>query len=228
MKPHDAETPGKGVIIDFDFAAMDGSRLLFETAQQFLKRLDDIGLDRVTEAKYLAGRDYLDGLTAYFALVKTKKTPQKAARELAAAFAAALVRQVPESITVAFRNFVKALSDRGVRVVLATRANIEAVKPAFEPMLGESVVLHQEASPCYGGVNWDSWRRACVANGLSRPSTIAVTGSGHGVKSALVAGMGSIAVAREHVAYQDFGGADQVVTELSAPTARQVLEVLRV
>ena len=59
-------------------------------------------------------------------------------------------------------------------------------------------------------------------------STIAVTGSGFGVKSALVAGMGSMAVVNDRVAYQDFGGADDVVNELSGVTARRLLEILRV
>ena len=64
-------------------------------------------------------------------------------------------------------------------------------------------------------------------NKLRNFSTIAVTGSGFGVKSALVAGLGSVAVTSPHVAYQDFGGADEVVEELSAPTARRLLEVFR-
>ena len=40
--------------------------------------------------------------------------------------------------------------------------------------------------------------------------------------------MGSIAVTSPHVAYQDFGGADDVVKELNAAAARTVLEILRV
>ena len=48
------------------------------------------------------------------------------------------------------------------------------------------------------------------------------------MKSALIAGMGSMAVVNDHVAYQDFGGADDVVRELSGPTARRLLEVFRI
>ena len=76
-------------------------------------------------------------------------------------------------------------------------------------------------------MKWDAWRRACVANRLRHLSTVAVTGSGFGVKSALIAGMGSMAVVNDHVAWQDFGGADEVVSELSGPTARRLLEVFR-
>ena len=218
----------KGVVIEFDFAAMNGAQLLFNTAKSYLKRLDDIPLDKTYEARYLAGSDCAEGLARLFAVVKTKKTPPKAARELTAAFAAALNDAVPAAVTAAFRNFVKALADRDVAVVIATRAELDVVKPAFESLLGERVFLCQEDSSCYGTAKGESWRRACRLAGVRQAATIVVTGSGYGVKSALMTGMGSVAVVNEHVAYQDFGGADVVINELSGKTAKKVLEVLRV
>ena len=114
-----------------------------------------------------------------------------------------------------------------MKVIIATRADIEAVRPAFEPILGESAMLFHEESPCYGAVKWDSWRRICVMTGMSRPATIAIVGSGISVKSALLAGIGSVAVVNERVAYQDFTGADAIVSELSGTTAKKVLSVFR-
>ena len=217
----------RGVIVEFDFAAMNGAELLFETTRKFLADLDGIPFDAMAEARYLAGGNYQGGLAELFAIIKTKKTAQKAARDLAAAFNAALTEAVPSAVTPAFRNFVKVLSDRGVRVVISTRADVAAVRMAFAQILSGDVVLYQETSPCYGSVKWDAWRRACVANRLRHLSTVVVTGSGFGVKSALIAGMGSMAVLNDHVAWQDFGGANEVVSELSGPTARRLLEVFR-
>ena len=217
----------RGVIVEFDFAAMNGAELLFETTRKFLADLDGIPFDAITEARYLAGGNYQGGLSELFSVVKTKKTAQKAARDLAAAFNAALTEAVPSAVSPSFRNFVKVLSDRGVRVVIATRADVAAVRMAFAQILSGDVVLYQETSTCYGSVKWDAWRRACVANRLRHLNAVAVTGSGFGVKSALVAGMGSMAVVNDHVAWQDFGGADEVVEELSAPAARRLLEVFR-
>ena len=54
----------------------------------------------------------------------------------------------------------------------------------------------------------------------------AVTGSGLGVKSALVAGMRSVAVMNDRVAYQDFGGAGEIVDGLSAKAAKRILAVM--
>jgi len=44
----------------------------------------------------------------------------------------------------------------------------------------------------------------------------------------LLSGMASVAVVHEHVAYQDFGGADEVVKTLDAAAAKKVLALLKV
>ena len=214
---------GRGVVIDFDFAVMDGAELLFRTAKRFLEGLDNIPFDASLEVRYLAGRTYMDGLTRLFALAKTKKTAQKASRDLAAAFADAVTAAAPAAVGVPFRNFVKALVDAGFAVAIATRADLDAVRPAFESVLGEKVILYREESDGYGFPTWESWRRACIALEMKHASVRAVAGSGFGVKTALVAGMRSIAVVNDRVAYQDFGGADEVVDELSGKSAKKFL-----
>jgi phosphoglycolate phosphatase-like HAD superfamily hydrolase len=222
-----AESVKKGVIVEFDFAAMDGAGLLFDVTKRFLAALDKIPFDERVEAQYLAGGNYQGALAEYFAVVKTKKLAAKAAKDLSAAFVSALNEAVPKSITQGFRKFVQTIAAKGVKIVISTRADVETVRPAFAGLLGDDVVLFQETSSTYGSVKWDAWRRACAMNKLRNFSTIAVTGSGFGVKSALVAGMGSVAVTSPHVAYQDFGGADEVVSELNAAAAKTILEILR-
>ena len=214
---------GRGVVIEFDFAAMNGAELLFGTTKRFLGGLDKIDFDEALEARYLAGRTYLDGLTRFFASVRTKKTAQKAARDLAAAFAAAVTEAVPKAVTAQFRNFIKALTDADLAVAIATRADIEEVRPAFEPLLGERVILYHEESEAYGFATWEDWRRACIALEMKHAMVRAVSGSGFGVKAALVAGLKSVAVINDRVAWQDFGGAGEVLDELSGKTAKRFL-----
>ena len=213
----------RGVVIEFDFAAMNGAELLFRTTKEFLRSLDRIPFDESLEARYLAGRTYADGLARLFAQVKTKKTAPKAARELAAAFASAVAGAVPAAVGVPFRNFVKAFVDAGFSVAIATRADLDAVRPAFESVLGENVILYREESDGYGFPTWESWRRACMALEMKHAAVLAISGSGVGVKSALVAGMRSMAVVNDRVAYQDFGGASEVADELSGKSARKFL-----
>ena len=220
----------KGVIVEYDFTALDGAGILFDTAKRFLKDLDGIKLDRPTEIRHLAGKGFQDGLQSLFSAVKTKKTAAKAARDLEAAFNSEVGSHVAEGLTTGFRNFIKARTEKDVKVVIVTRADVgdEAVKAAFAPILGEKVVLHHETSAQYGFCKWESWRQAGRAIRLRNASCIAVTGSGFGVKSALLAGMGSLAVEGERVAYQDFGGADAIVARLDAAAARKALAILRI
>ena len=58
--------------------------------------------------------------------------------------------------------------------------------------------------------------------------TAAVTGSGFGVKAALVAGMSALGVTNKRVEWQDFGGADDVVASLDRNAADIVLKMLKV
>ena len=223
-----ADQVKKGVILEFDFTVIDGARLLFDTAVTFMKELDGISFDRRTEAQYLVGRELEDGLRDFFAAVKTKKTPQKAARDLATAFKKALDAAVPTAITPGFKNFVKALLDRDVTLVVTTRAEPELVKQAFAGLGDEEhIVIYPETSTCYGTPRGDSWRRACIDTHIRYQSAIAVTGSSAGVKAALMSGMGSIAVPHDHVAYQDFGGADAEIADFNAAAAKRAIALLR-
>ena len=134
-----------------------------------------------------------------------------------------MTKAAPEAIGQPLRNFVKTLRDAGVTVAIATRADLEAVRPAFESAFGEDIVLYHEESDGYGFAPWDALRRACMAMEIKHAFVRSVTGSGFGVKAALLAGMKSVAVVRDRVAYQDFGGANAVVDELSGRTAKTVL-----
>lgn len=219
----------KGVIIEYDFTGIGGADILFETTRAFLKDLDSIPFDANIEARYLAGGNYQGALAGYFAVVKTKKTAAKAARDLATAFDKAVTKAVPDALPPSFRNFIKTLADKGLTVIISTHADIgdKKVQGTFAPILTDKVRLYHETAATYGSVKWDAWKRACVENGLVSFSTVAVTGSGFGVKSALVAGLASVAVTNARVAYQDFSGADAVVTELNSATAKRILEALR-
>jgi len=217
----------KGVIIEFDFAVMNGAKLLYDAAEKVLSD-NDIAFNARVEAQYLAGGNCQGALTDYFNVVKTKKTPAKAAKDISEAFVKALTAAVPDALGASFVNFVKTLSAKGVKTVIATRADLETVKSAFACVVDENVSFFQETFQVYGSVKWDAWRRACASNKLYNFTSVALAGSGYSVKSALVAGLGVIAVLNDRVAYQDFGGADDVVETVDAKLADKVLSMLKV
>jgi len=215
----------RGVVVEFDFTVVDGSQLLFETARKVLEA-KGIDLTLKLEAMHLVGGNYQGGLAELFGVLGKKCDPAATARDLSDAFAKALTASVAGAVTSGFKAFVNALTEKDIKVVIATRADIEAIKPAFAEFDPEKVVLYAEPSMTYGNCKWDAWRRAYSQNGLVDVLTVAVSGSGAGVKAALVAGMGAVAVIHDHVAYQDFGGADFATDVVNAKLADEVLRML--
>lgn len=214
----------KGAIIEFDFTAMDGADILFDTAKALLKGVG-VELDAHLEAVHLAGGNYHGGLIELFEKVGCNGDAASLARELNAAFNAKVAEKAPAAVTQAFRSFVKTLLDKGVKVVVATRGDAPALAAAIDD---ERVVVYAETSPTYGSCKWDVWKRACRMNGLHEMLTAAISGSGFGVKAALVAGMSALGVVNDRVAWQDFGGADDVVDALDKKAAEAVLRMLKV
>jgi len=215
----------RGVVVEFDFTALDGAQILFDTAKRVLADRD-VTLTVKMEAKHLLGGNCQGALAELFAAQDVQQDAGAAAKELGEAFAQALAEAAPAAVTADFMAFVKTLTDRGLKVVIATRADVEALRPLFADFDAERVVLYAEPSTTYGNCKWDAWRRAYTQNGLVDVLTAAVTGSGKGVKSALVAGLCVAGVVYPHTAWQDFGGADVVAEKLDAALAKDVLRML--
>lgn len=215
---------GKGVVVEFDFAVLNGADILFETASGILKGYG-VTLDSRLEALHLAGGNYQGALAELFAKVECDADPATVARELHAAFNAVVSDKAAEAVTPAFKSFIAALQEKDVKVVVATRGDAAALAQAID---NEQVAVHAEMSSTYGSCKWDAWKRACRLNGLHEMLTTAVTGSGFGVKAALVAGMSALGVANKRVEWQDFGGADYIVDALDKKAADIVLKMLKV
>lgn len=214
----------KGAIIEFDFTALNGADILFDTAKSLLKGVG-VELDAHLEAVHLAGGNYHGGLIELFEKIGCNGDAASLSRELSAAFNAKVAEMASAAVTPAFRNFVKTLLDKGIKVVVATRGDAPALAAAIDD---ERVVVYAETSPTYGSCKWDVWKRACRMNGLHEMLTAAISGSGFGVKAALVAGMSALGVVNDRVAWQDFGGADDVVDTLDKKAAEAVLRMLKV
>ncbi|MGN0846645.1 MAG: HAD hydrolase-like protein [Kiritimatiellia bacterium] len=204
------KTVPRGVIVEFDFTAVDGAQILFDIAKKVLAARG-VDLTIKLEAIHLVGGNYQGGLAELFEALGIKADAAAVAQELAEAFKAALAEKAAAAVTPGFKAFVKALTAKGVKVVVATRSDVEQLRSALADLDSALVVPYAEPSNTYGNCKWDAWRRACSQNGLVDVLTVAVTGSGKGVKSALVAGMSALGIVHDHVAYQDFGGADAVV-----------------
>jgi len=215
----------RGVIVEFDFTAVDGAQLLFDIAKKRLAE-DGVDLDIKLEATHLVGGNYQGGVTELFSALGCKSDPVKTARDLAEAFKGAVTEHTAAAVTPGFIGFIKALSAKGIKTIVATRGDVAALQKALEGLDSDLCVVYQETSSTYGNCKWDAWRRVCSPNGLHEMLTVAVAGSGAGVRSALVAGLSAIGVVHPHTEYQDFGGADVVVEKIDASLADEVLRML--
>ena len=217
----------RAVLVAFDFTALDGSQILFDAAKE---RLAECGIELTPklEALHLVNGNCQGALAELFNEFGKKHDPAKAARELMHLFREKLTAQAVAAVTPEFKAFVNALTAKGLKVVVATRADLEAFRPALADLDAKLVSVYSEPSQTYGNCKWDAWRRAVRANDLHEMLTVAVTGSGYGVKAALVAGMSAIAMIHDHVAYQDFGGADVVADGFSTDLAKDVFRMLHI
>lgn len=215
---------GKGVIVEFDFTVLNGAELLFGVAKSVLK---DVGVELTEklEGMHLSGGNYHGALIELFGKTGCGASAGAVAADLNRAFAETVSEKAPQAVTVAFKNFVKTLLDKGVKVVVATRGDVAALAAAIGD---DRVAMQQETSATYGCCKWDVWKRECRQNSLHESLAVAVAGSGFGVKAAMIAGLGVLGVQNSRVAWQDFGGADYVVDGLDKSAADCVLKMLKV
>ncbi len=216
----------RAVIVEFDFAAFNGAETLFATAKKVFAS-HGVELTDKLEALHLAGGSYQGAIAELYSSLGKKGDAAKLAKELDDAFKAELAAKVPAAVDAQFKGFVKALVDKGVKVIVDTRSPVDAISSALSEF-GEAVTVYAEPSLTYGSLKWDAWKRACRANHVHEALTVAVTGSGFGVRAALVAGLPAVAVQCKRTAYQDFGGADAVVEKLDAKLVPAILRALHI
>lgn len=214
----------RGVIVEFDFAVLSGHRLLLDACRDRLAK-EGVALDAGQMARFLVGKSFSAGLNALGnRQQKTIDVPAVIA-DCNEKYASALKDQL-SSVPAGFVEFVQALLAKGLKVVLISRADVEAVRALF-PAADKLVVQHDTANS-FGFCSWDGWRRAARKNDLHERLCVAVAGSGSSVKGALSSGMGVFVKTNPLTEYQDVGGCDRVVETFAAGVADDVVRLLRI
>jgi len=217
----------KGILLEFDFAAVDGSSLLYAAASGVFESYSlGIAFDKMAEARYFSGKKLVDAVSAHLSRAKSKRGVEKTACMIEAAFDASLAGALASAVNADLKGFLKTLSAAGVKIVVFSRLDPEDVKAAIGPFAPEAEV-YLETSVVYGAARRDAWLRMCAKGKLSPKSSVAVSGNAEGVKAALISGIPSAAV-HEHVSYQDFGGADAVSGKIDAAFAKKILKILNI
>lgn len=215
----------RGMIVEFDFAVLPGHPLLLDVStEQFAKA--GLTVDATLMARYMGGKSFSNGLHALAA--KQKKTIAALAiiEATNAAFSTALTASLKE-IPSDFVPFVESILAKGVKVVIISRADIEAVKALF-PTPSENLIFQTDTSSGFGFLGWDVWRRAARKNNLRERLCVAIVGSGFSVKGALTSSMGALFKENPLTAYQDFSGGDVSIQNFDAELVNDIVAMLRI
>lgn len=215
----------RGVIVEFDFAVLPGHRLLLDTCGARLSK-EGVSFDQTLMARFMTGKSFSSGLNAL--CNKQQKTIDVPAviAECNEQFAAALTGALSQ-VPAGFVSFVSALLAKGMKVVLVSRAESDAVRALFHVSESDKFVVAHETPNSFGFCSWDGWRRACRKNELHEQLCMAVAGSGVSVKGALTSGMNVMVKENPITDYQDLGGADIRIGEYSAALADEVAHAVR-
>ena len=215
----------RGVIIEFDFAVLDGHAFLLDICRARLET-EGVKVDASLVARSMGGRSFSFGLNALCTKQgKTVDVPTVVAdcnAEFAERLTAALAN-VPQD----FLKFVNAALAKGLRVVLVTRLESEAVLIALGIENERLTVLHDIPNG-FGFSTWEGWRRAARKCNLYDRLCVAVAGCGYSVKGAINSGMFVFVKPNPLTEHQDFSGCDTVITDYTAALADDMTNLLRV
>jgi len=216
----------RGMIVEFDYAVLPGHQLLLEVCKEKFAAAG-LEIDAGLMARYMFGKSFMRGLNALTAQQrKTLEEPNALISSCNAALSAALTGAL-SSVSADFVAFVRATLARGVKVIIISRANADAVRALF-PDAGEKFIVQTDTSSGFGFLGWDVWRRAARKNELRERLCVAVTGSGFSVKGVLTSSMGAMYKDSPLVAYQDFSGGDVAIQKFDVSLVNDVARILRI
>jgi len=217
----------RGVIVEFDFTVLPGHQLLLDVCKEQLAAAG-LEVDATLIARYMFGKPFTHALEALAA--SQGKTLEDAPGLIAAcntAFSTALTTALTEA-PADFVKFAKAITAKGVKLIVISRANADAVKALFATVQ-ENLTVQTDTSSGFGFLGWDVWRRAARKNNLRERLCVAITGSGFSVKGVLTSSMGgTLFKVNPLVAYQDFSGGDNAIQKFDASVVNDVTRILRI
>jgi len=215
-----------GLVFELEKLAMPGQRLLFEVCQKVLKE-KQVALSPVLWSRFGLANPLAQGLGRLFAMLDKKSlAADKLAREVQDVFFSEIARPA-----------VKLNAALNALLTEAAKLNIKIGALSFLPdeqaqALLAHLGLQEIARMCVmqkttGHVPTpDCWLMTCKAIGVPPRHSVAVVESAVACNAALEAGLRCVVVPDEFTAYQDFGGADQVVENLKDVHAKDLQALL--
>ena len=215
----------RGLLVEFDFAVMPGHQLLLDICKEQLAK-EGLKIDEVLTARYMFGRSFVAGLSA---LCRAQEVSSFEVSDMVATCNEIFVEKIKDNLAnvpAGFKEFIQAVADKGVKVVLFSVAESETILSAFSDMPEDMLGASEDLTSSFGFTSWEGWRRFARKNGLHERLCVSICGSGLSVKGALTSGISVIVRDNEMVDYQDIGGYDKQIEEFDAGLADEVARLL--
>jgi len=215
----------RGLLVEFDFAVMPGHQIMLDVCKEQLAK-EGLNIDDVLMARYMFGRSFVAGLSA---LCRAQGVSSFEVSTMVATCNDAFAAKIKDNlsgISAKFKEFVKAVTGKGIKVVLFSVAESEAIQAVFADMPEDMVAVSEDLTSSFGFTSWEGWRRFARKNGLHERLCVSVCGSGLSVKGALTSGVSVIVKDNDIVAYQDISGYDMKIEEFDTGLVDEVVRLL--
>ncbi|MDA3925791.1 MAG: hypothetical protein PF904_13930 [Kiritimatiellae bacterium] len=215
----------RGLLVEFDFAVMPGHQIMLDVCKEQLAK-EGLKIDDVLMARYMFGRSFVAGLSA---LCRAQEISSFEVSDMVATcneIVAEKIKNSLSSVPAAFKELIKAVADKGIKVVLFSVAESEAVLAAFPDMPEDMLAVSEDLTSSFGFTSWEGWRRFARKNGLHERLCVSICGSGLSVKGALTSGVSAIVKDNELVSYQDISGYDMQVTDFDTGIVDEIVRLL--
>ncbi len=212
----------KGLIIEWDFVALDGVSRLFKACAEVLKD-SNVELTQALFASKLLGNNLASGLAAIAGVADGEPLAEKVQEIYLSGLA-----DVADSPRKEVLALAKDMMDRGLKICIVTELSADFVQPMLADIGLANAAVISDATSTVCGFGHATWARVPHELKLAEQMGVALVASNASLKGAMAANLGTIAVPAAETSFQDFGGADYVADSFTGEIADAILATLRI
>ena len=220
------EGPSEGLVFDLDTLACNGHDILFDVLKKVIGK-KGTKFTKFYFAKNCIARNLNSLVPELIEDFKIKKVDEEELiEEVKAEYAKALIND--SKVIDGLLNLVKAAQKKEFVIGVFSNLDEESAQLLLEKVgLAESdVTLCPYAPRTINSFIGEHWRRLAVSLSVAPGSCIAITSDNNSCKAALSSGMRVVVLPTDVSSFQDFGGANLIVDELSSSVIKASLKLL--
>ncbi len=220
------KSPKEGLIFDLDTLACNGHDVLFDVLTKILGKKAS-KLTKFYFAKKCIARNLSALVPELIEDFKLKKVVEEEFIEnVKGAFAESLINE--SKVTDGLLDLVKAAQEKGFVVGVFSSLDEESAQLLLEKigLANSNVTLSPYAPRTINSFIGEHWRRLAVELSVAPGECVAITSDNNSCKAALSSGMRVVVLPTDVSSFQDFGGANMIVDELSPSVIEASLKLL--